>query len=987
MRDRSIADLHASLSWDLDDFERGTGKIDASFKSLIDRGIELGKRFRTIGRDMTIGLTLPIAGVAGAIAGMSKSTADDLKAMGNSAKLAGEDFENFQRQAHAAKSVGVEYEKLGDIFKDTREKIGDFAASGGGELKDFFENVAPQVGVTAEMFEKLSGKDALQLYYDTLVQANVGQNEMVFYLESIADEATALIPLLAANGREFRRLGEEANVFTPDEVDALMRYREALRDVGLAMQRIVIAAVNSGLVDLLADIAEKVAEWITRLADTNPAVLRFVGGLALAVAAIGPLVAVLTTVAVVLLPLFIARMGPVLAILSALINPIGTVVVLLAKLSGGLSGIIGGATGAVGLLGRLLLVLARLNPITAAVVTVFTLFGRDIVDALGRVWEKAQEALGPALQNLFNAVVRLVGTLQSAFAELANSPLGQFLGRLIDWLGLLVGVLAELAGSVVVAAFELLINLITRLVESVSSMVRIVQLLLQGEWSAAWDLAAKTVSDTIDALAAPFARLFGWIHDALAAVGILEARVTDATSPDGQQATGDAEGWAKAIFGDPKPARTPYTIEKGKSGRSGRSGRSGPTEEELAARREELELEHQMQLAREAGDGARLAILERQRDLAALIADYEDAGLSNADARIKAEQEIAELAEVRRMVRDEELGLDQLRQQLQEARIRGDFEGIRFLEQELFLEEEIADLKRRGLEADIAEQIATEKLLKLEEARADAIAQRLRQEEQAREIEIARLRGDDPERIRQLQERQRYDQRVEDLMANQDLSRTEAEEEAMIEASDRARAHLQGNFRDAFRGGLQAALDGNLKDFFKRWMEDASFNALARVLDRLADRLADLVFDSGGGGGGGLGGIFGAIGSLFGGGGTKAKAPSAQQLAKGLPKLNVGGSGVFGGLAGVDRNILSMNGQPFAKVSRGEVFDVRPNEPGAGAGRRGELLVRLEKDGGLTAHMRGIAGEVVDAKAPGIGAATQAATLSRISQMQDDRLE
>ena len=34
--------------------------------------------------------------------------------------------------------------------------------------EDFFENIAPKVGVTAEMFRNLSGPEALQLYYNSI---------------------------------------------------------------------------------------------------------------------------------------------------------------------------------------------------------------------------------------------------------------------------------------------------------------------------------------------------------------------------------------------------------------------------------------------------------------------------------------------------------------------------------------------------------------------------------------------------------------------------------------------------------------------------------------------------------------------------------------------------------------------------------------------------------------------------------------------------
>lgn len=112
--------------------------------------------------------------------------------------------EAIQKYTIGATATGIEMDKLGDIFKDTQDKVGDFLSTGGGEMQDFFDNVAPKVGVTADEFRKLSGPDALQLYYNSLEKANLSQNEMVFYMEAVADEASALIPLLHDNAAGFK---------------------------------------------------------------------------------------------------------------------------------------------------------------------------------------------------------------------------------------------------------------------------------------------------------------------------------------------------------------------------------------------------------------------------------------------------------------------------------------------------------------------------------------------------------------------------------------------------------------------------------------------------------------------------------------------------------------------------------------------------------------------------------------------------------------
>ena len=99
----------------------------------------------------------PIAGFLG-FSTMAASALNLSREITNLSKVGNAGFEDFQKRAFAAKTVGVEMEKLADIFKDTGDKIGDFLQTGGGPLVDFFENIAPKVGVTAEMFRHLGGR-------------------------------------------------------------------------------------------------------------------------------------------------------------------------------------------------------------------------------------------------------------------------------------------------------------------------------------------------------------------------------------------------------------------------------------------------------------------------------------------------------------------------------------------------------------------------------------------------------------------------------------------------------------------------------------------------------------------------------------------------------------------------------------------------------------------------------------------------------------
>ncbi|MFV3386929.1 hypothetical protein ACNFCJ_16145 [Pseudomonas sp. NY15364] len=213
------------------------------------------------GKAKAAGSALAGAFSVGVMANFLKNTAAAVEQMSRLASLSGASAAQFQRWAYAAKSVGFEQDKLGDIFKDVQDKVGDFLQTGGGPMADFFENIAPKVGVTAENFRNLSGPDALQLYVNSLEKANLSQSEMTFYLEAIANDAALLLPLLSQNGAAARALGDEAErlgrILDEETTESIRRFNSSLRDLsgagqGLANQVTGVAAeaINAtGVID------------------------------------------------------------------------------------------------------------------------------------------------------------------------------------------------------------------------------------------------------------------------------------------------------------------------------------------------------------------------------------------------------------------------------------------------------------------------------------------------------------------------------------------------------------------------------------------------------------------------------------------------------------------------------------------------------------------------------------------------------------------
>lgn len=202
----SVGDIAVTVGADIDPLRKGLKDGSRSlgkFKKDLASGAKQAAKYNA---------ALSLVAATG-LAVITAETAAVAKETKNLAFLANSSVETFQKMAFAAKSVGVEQDKLSDILKDFNDRVGDFVSTGGGPMADFFEKIAPQVGVTADEFRKLSGPQALQLYYDSLEQANLAQQDMTFFLEAMASDTTALIPLLRDGGRGFREIGDEAERF------------------------------------------------------------------------------------------------------------------------------------------------------------------------------------------------------------------------------------------------------------------------------------------------------------------------------------------------------------------------------------------------------------------------------------------------------------------------------------------------------------------------------------------------------------------------------------------------------------------------------------------------------------------------------------------------------------------------------------------------------------------------------------------------------
>lgn len=241
-------------------FETDSKKAEQRLKEMKKTAVDVGT---VIGTAIAGGVTVATA----AIVSWTREITELSEQTRILSGLSGTTSTMFQEWAIGAQTVGIEQDKLADILKDVQDKVGDFIQTGGGPLADFFEQIAPKIGLTAEQLARMSGPDALQAYVSALESANISQSEMTFYMEAIASDSSKLIPLLADGGREMREWGEAAReagaVMSDDMIAALRESQKEIDKLALAYRGTKIEVVQ-GVTPAIQDFTDLLNDSDTR---------------------------------------------------------------------------------------------------------------------------------------------------------------------------------------------------------------------------------------------------------------------------------------------------------------------------------------------------------------------------------------------------------------------------------------------------------------------------------------------------------------------------------------------------------------------------------------------------------------------------------------------------------------------------------------------------------------------------------------------------
>lgn len=280
MASRSLGTLTLDVIAKVGGFVSGMDKAERSSDKWRK---EVEKSAKAVGTAVGAGVATAVT----AFTAMIVSAVNSASEISNLAAVANVSVTDFQKMAVGAKTVGIEQDKLADILKDVNDKVGDFLNTGGGAMADFFEQIAPKVGVTADQFRNLSGSQALGLYVSSLEKAKVSQSDMTFYLEAIASDATALLPLLRNNAEGFRKYGDAAEaagaVMDEKTILAAKQFSTELTVLGTYLGS-VKAALAAELMPVLAQFSKDLTDTTSKAGGLQVKVKELAGDLVEAVA-------------------------------------------------------------------------------------------------------------------------------------------------------------------------------------------------------------------------------------------------------------------------------------------------------------------------------------------------------------------------------------------------------------------------------------------------------------------------------------------------------------------------------------------------------------------------------------------------------------------------------------------------------------------------------------------------------------------------------
>lgn len=434
-----IGALRALLSLDTAAFERGAKRATASMGKVQANLAKMGKRFDTIGKDLTKKVSLPIVAAAGVAIKSSMSMIDSQAKM---AQSLGTTTESMQVLGRAADLAGVSTGELDQVAMQLTKRLSQAAAGGGPAAKALDE-----LGLSAEALTDMPLDERIRTI-NKAIEDTVPAAERAAMASKLFGDRAGLVAsrldsaTISTAADEIARFGVAVSDVDADKIEAA---NDAISGLGL-VSRGLANQLTVALAPTLEAIAKRIADVGAWFANLSPEAKRFAGIAAAVAAAAGPAAIAL---------------GFVATGLAAIASPVGIAIAGIAALA------------AVG--GYLVAQWGGVGSIVDGVKDAWSRFSEGISGYIA----PAMESLKAAWDNIKGAFANLVdafGTLFQLFTggDVSDTAAG------VEGLSSALGKMAGLAFRAIAGGLEL----IARGLETATGMIAEA---VKGDWSGVLD--------------------------------------------------------------------------------------------------------------------------------------------------------------------------------------------------------------------------------------------------------------------------------------------------------------------------------------------------------------------------------------------------------------------------------------------------------------------------------------------------------------------
>ena len=429
--------------------------------------IDLSKLSK-VGSSLTKYVTAPILGAVSALTALSVKSAATADELGDTASKIGVSVESLQKWNYVAKVFAVENDVMLKALTKTNNLLGEISK---GNIPGCV-TALDALGISYESLNGLSADQAFEKIRNALANVEdetlrVGLANEIFG-EKIGTDLQQLLSASSSEINNFKNECEELGLITEEEVessakfnDELDKVKQQLQTLGVELAQILLPIMTEFLTTLKDSIIPKISEWANKLAsmnDTTKKTILVVLGL---VAAIGPVIKIITTVI------------PIVKGLSSALTATGT--------SGFFAGAgISAATLGIGaLIAILVMALTQSEQFKEIIQEIGELL-MQLLEPIFEIMEVISDALMPIIDmvmEVLQAVINLLTPILDALLMPISAVL-QVIGQILNAFMPLITVLANLIKSVIAPVLKVLYALLEPIFTILNAIIEAIKWIL-----------------------------------------------------------------------------------------------------------------------------------------------------------------------------------------------------------------------------------------------------------------------------------------------------------------------------------------------------------------------------------------------------------------------------------------------------------------------------------------------------------------------------